>query len=221
MGAVACLIAYSALDLRKALVDGSYRSRALWTAVGALSLVSFTIAGYVDSVFGNVVTTYTGVVAEAAAWGFVFLGLFGWVVSNANVAVEADYFNREVLFWKKGGRIAAPVLVTMAFALFNTPPFWLSGGAGAFYSSVIVPLGDATIVLVTVYAIAVLSVSYRHMMDRHIKVYTKWVALSVASVLAAAFSPSVIAFALFAASLFFMYQAVGALAIRTSKLSPA
>lgn len=99
--AIACVLAVWALNLRRALVDQPYRSRALWTAIGALTLVFFIIAGYVDSVFGQVPSTYPSVAAGAAVWGFVFLGLYGWIVSNANVAAAADYFNRDVLYWKK------------------------------------------------------------------------------------------------------------------------
>ncbi len=216
--AIACYIAFKALSLRKALVDHPYRSRALWTAVGALTLVGFSIAGYTDDVFGQVASTYTAVVAEATAWGFVFLGLYGWVASNANVAVDADFFNRDVLFWKKGGNKAALAMIVGAFVLDNLPPFWFSQANQVYYDAV-ATAGDVLLIIVMAYAIVVISITFFRIVDRRIKSYTLWVALSIASILAFGFSPALPGGVFLVAWMYCMYRAVGALAIRTNNLN--
>ncbi len=217
--AIACVLALWALNLRRALVDQPYRSRALWTAIGALTIVSYAVAGYVDSVFGQVPSTYTSVAAEAVVWGFVFLGLYGWIVSNANVAVAADYFNRDVLYWKKGGRIATTFMVFASYAMFNIPTFWFSQ-ANLFYEDLISGIGYSFTIFVCVYTVAVLSITYLRIMDRRIKTYTLWVALSAAFVFLSTFSPSSISAVPLVACVYFIYRSVGSLAIRTTKLDP-
>ena len=178
-------------------------------------MVSLLVDGYVDSLFGEVPSTYTAVIVEALFWGFSFLGLYGWIVSNANVAIGADFFNRDVLFWRKGGRIVAPALFFAAYVLANLPPWW----APQAYEGPVYDIVTGLFVIVVAYAIAVLSVTYLRIEDRRIKTYTLWVALSLASVLGLGVSPTEIGPIFEVALVYFMYRAVRSLAIRTTSLS--
>ena len=215
----AVLIAFWALSLRRALVDRPYRSRAFWTAVGALTLDSFFAAGYVDGIFGNNPTTYTALIAEAFVWGFVFVGLFGWIASNATVAVEADYFNRDVLLWKRGGRVVAPVMVFTAYVLFNLPPWWFPQAGQSSLGPVVTTIGNGLVTVAVVYAVVVISVTYLRILDKRIKTYTLWVALSIATAFVSVISSPPVSVIAVVAFLYFMYRSVGTLAIRTKTLN--
>jgi hypothetical protein len=218
--AAAVYIAYSALSLRRALVDGPYRTRALWTAVGAVSVISFIAAGYVDVVFGQTPTTIPGVVAEDAVWGFTFLAIYGWVVTNANVAIRADFFNRDALKWKGGGSVAAPAAILVTYAFISVPPWWFP--AWLTQSALVSGLISFSFAAVVVYASAVLAITYRRINDRRVKDYTKWVVLSTLSLFLLAFLPySYLEIALAFAWVYCMYRSVGSLAIKTRKLEPS
>ena len=219
----AVFIALLALNLRRALVDRPYRSRALWTSVGALTLVSLFVANYADSIYLQgpaSQATLTAVVVETIVWGFTFLGLFGWVVSNANVAIQADYFNRDVLAWKRGGMIASIVLIVGLFIFYNFPPWLepaaLANGTGWGYSVNLV-LDDLSGVVI-VYAAAVMLICYRRINDMRIKNYTKWVVLSILALFLGIVLPSFSVIVGYTLWVYCMYRSVGSLAIKVRAL---
>ncbi len=205
---------YRALSLRRALVDHPYRTRALWTAIGGLSVVSFFVATYLDSVFGETPSTVTAVVVEGVIWGFTFLVLYGWIAININVALTADFFHRDALSWKKGGGVVALVALMLSYGVASLPPWWFSAAASALWSVVI----SVAFAVVTVYATVVLVVTYRRIADRRVKTYTKWVVLSVASVLLLIVLPSGLGFIAAIVWIFCIYRSVGSLAIKTRVL---
>ncbi|GEM_PF-5668783 len=213
MGVVVYTI-YRALSLRRALVDHPARTRALWTAIGGLSVGSFFVATYLDSIFGETPSTVTAVVVEGVIWGFTFLVLYGWIANNINVALSADFFHRDTLSWKKGGGIVAFAALFSAYGVVSLPPWWFSTAEAAFASFVTFVVFAA----VTLYAIVVLAVTYRRISDRRIKTYTKWVVLSIASFLLLIFLPSPLAFIAAIAWILCIYRSVGSLAIRTRVL---
>ena len=118
-------------------------------------------------------------------WGGVFISLYGWIASNANVAISADYFNRDALGWNKGGRVVTTIAIIVAFVVANFPPWVLP-------NSVTTPTADAissdvvTVIffVIALYAAAVIALSYRRISDKRIKKYTLWVMLSIISVFA-------------------------------------
>jgi hypothetical protein len=173
-------LTFRALSLRQALVDPPYRDRALWTAMGGLSVVFFVAAAYLDTVFGETPTTSEGVIVEAAIWGVAFLVLLGWIVTNINVAMSADYFNRDALGWKGGGWIVAIAVTLGGYIFASLPSWWLPQwlyAAGSTLEGVVFFCGIG-------YATLVLVLTYFRIRDLRIKTYTKWVALSVASLFA-------------------------------------
>jgi hypothetical protein len=215
----ASYIVYRAIRLRTAFVDSIYRARALWTAVGALTVFSLLLADYVDTVFGQTATTITGVLVEDLFWGFTFIGLYLWIVSNITVALSADFFNRDALMWRKAGRFITPLAVFVTYFLFSLPPWWVPEtlNNGGLASNIL----TAIVVAVVVYAAATMALISVRIKDRVTKSYTKWVALSVlATLLIIAVSSAM--FALFFAPVVFwgycMYRSVGSLAIRTRTL---
>ena len=139
-------------------MDPPYRDRALWTAIGALSVVIFIAAGYVDSLFGNNPTTWEGVIVEAAIWGPAFLVLLGWIVTSTNVAISADYFNRDVLRWKKGGWVVVIAVTVVGYVFASLPSWWFpqwftTSGFGFDFVTVLffAAIGYATLVLILTY----------------------------------------------------------------------
>jgi len=216
--ATALIVVFRVLRLRQALVDRPYRSRALWVAIGALSIWGFAGAGFVDGVFGETPTTVEGVLVEAAVWGFTFLVLYGWIIANIGVAITADYFNRDALGWKKGGRTAAALLVIVGYSLASLPPWWLPASAES--SEIGTYLVTAFFLVAAGYATGVLAIVYRRIQDLRIRRYTLWVVLSFVVYFIGIFSlgsPIVILPAL--AWFYVMNRSVGALAIRTKTLS--
>jgi hypothetical protein len=213
--AAAFVIMYRALRLRSVLVDRPYRARALWTAIGGLAVVSLTAAFYLDIVFGQVPTTVEGVLVEAAAWGFTFLALYGWIASNINVAISADFFNRDPLRWKKGGGIVTIVVILVDYIAASLPSWWFPGitgsAAGLFFF-------DATFFAVVIYAIGVLAITYFRIQDRSVKQYTKWVVLSIPLLFLSILVPPELAPAAAFAWAYTMWRTVGSLAIRTRTL---
>ena len=211
------VIAYRALRLWHALVDRPYRSRALWTAIGALSIWGFAAAGYVDGIFGETPTTVEGVLVEAAAWGFTFLVLYGWILASIGVAITADYFNRDALLWKRGGRTAAAVLVIVGYGLASLPPWWIPASIANS------GIGNLTItgcfIAAAAYATAVLALVYRRILDPRIKRYTLWLVLSFVCFFVGIFSLGS-AIAILPAVLwgYTMYRSAGTLAIRAKTL---
>jgi len=213
-------IALLALNLRRALVDRAYKARALWTAVGALTIISLFLANYADTIYNVGTINLADVVVETTVWGFTFLGLFGWIVSNANVAIHADYFNRDALAWKRGGMIASTVFIVGLFIFYNFPP-WLepppianATGWGGIVDNV---ASDLSYVIIF-YAAAVIAISYRRISDLRIKTYTKWVVASMASLFLSFVLPPFVTIVPAVLWVFCMYRTVGALAIRTRKL---
>jgi hypothetical protein len=213
------LLVLLALNLRRALVDRPYRARALWTAVGSLAVVSLIMAGVVDSIFGQVPNNLTAVVVEGAIWGFTFLGLFGWMVTNANVAIAADYFNRDALWWKRGGKVVSPVLLVVAYIFASLPPWWFPSGASADFAGTVANLVITAIFVGSAfYAAAVLAITYRRINDLRVKNYTKWVVVSILSVLTLLFTPEYLTIVVAIIWVFAMYRSIQSLAIKVKSL---
>jgi hypothetical protein len=214
----AAFIVYLALSLRRVLVDGSYRARAFWTAIGGLSLVGFVAAAYVDTIFGNSPTTSVGVLAEAAVWGFVFIALYGWIASNIDVAIGADFFNRDALGWRGGGKYATLGVIAFAYVFANIPSWWVPQIYGTVWAQDLIEL---LFLIPTLYGSVVLALTYLRIRDLTIRTYTKWVVLSVLGVFVLIFASTLGPFVVIPGFLviYFMYRSVGSLAIRTRRLT--
>jgi hypothetical protein len=211
-------VVFQALRLRRVLVDQPYRARALWTGIGGLSVLSLVIAEYVDTVYGNTPTTLEGLLVEDLFWGLFFLGMGGWVASNINVAIAADYLNRDTLSWKKGGGVIFVVVIIITYLLASLPSSWVPQLSGSIGFELITIL----FFISPIYATVALAVSYRRILDRQIRTYTKWVVLSFSGLILTILvetSPiagaTILAVALWAYS---MFRSVGSLAIRTKSL---
>ena len=202
-----------ALSLRRALVDRPYRDRALWTAIGGLSAVLFVAAEYLDTIFGSVPTTWEGVVVEGIIWGAAFLVLFTWIVTNVNVSISADFFNRDALWWKMGGRVAVLMVILIAYVLASIPSSLSQNIAALFVTFVIG------------YSALVLALTYSRTRDMRIRTYTKWVVLTIVSVFfyvdianAGPGWPSSLVIIPALGYFYCTYQGVSTLAIRTKVL---
>jgi hypothetical protein len=213
--ASAIVIVFLAIRLRGALVDRPYRARALWTAIGAMSVVGFISAGYVDTIYGQVPTTAEGVLVEAAAWGFTFLALIGWIASNIDVALSADFFNRDPLRWKKGGEIVVIVFILAAYTSASLPSWWFPWIS---HSDLAQTVFNAIFFIVAAYSTIVLAVTYLKIQDRRIKSYTKWVVLSITFLFITISAPGGLIIVPAVAWIYSMYRSVGSLAIRTRTL---
>jgi len=217
--AAAFFIAYRALSLRGVLVDRPYRSRALWTAIGGFSILGFVGAGFLDTAFPA--TTVEGVLVEAAAWGFAFLVLYGWIATNIDVAISADYFNRDALAWKSGGKMAAIAVIVISYVVASLPPWWIPSQ----YQDTGTTMITLLFLGVSVYSAIVLAITVRRIVDRSIKNYTKWVVISIVLLFGGIFTTGtsdlgdLLGVALFVGWIFSMNHSVTTLAIRTRTLA--
>jgi hypothetical protein len=220
--AAVLFIVYRALKLSRALVDRQYRARAVGTGIGALTLVSFISASTVDGVFGNTPTTVEGVLVEGAAWGFTFFGLLYWIVTNNDVAISSDYFNRDVLFWRAGGRWVTIGCVLAVWVIASLPPWWVPPQIQN--STVLSQIFNVLFGVPVAYAAIVLAITYRRLRDRNIRSYTKWALLSIVLMWATLGAGSsggyvvLLAFAIGVAYIYSMNHTVTTLAIRTKTL---
>jgi len=214
----AFFIAYRALSLRGVLVDRPYRTRALWTGIGGFSVVGFISAGFLTTAFPA--TNVEGVLIEAAAWGFAFLVLYGWIATNIDVAISADYFNRDALAWKGGGKIAAIAVLLISYVAASLPPWWIPSQYQGTGTTIITLL----FLGVSVYSATVLAVTVRRIVDRSIRSYTKWVVISIVLLFGGIFTigtsdlGDLLGVALFVGWIFSMNHSVTTLAIRTRTL---
>ena len=212
---------FRALTLRRALVDRQYRDRAFWTAIGVLSVFLFVGASYIDSIFGQTPTTWEGVIVEDAIWGAAFLVLFGWIASNINVAISADYFNRDALGWRKGGWIVALVFILFGYVSASLPSWWVPAWLESIGNTVI----TAAFFVAIGYPTVVLALVYTRIPDLRIKTYTKWVVVTLVSLFAVIAIPNTgpvwLSSLAIIPTLLWVYSihgTVSALAIRTKSL---
>ena len=215
-------IGYRAFRLRSVLVDRPYRTRALGTGVGALTVIAFLSAGFLDSIFGETPTTAEGVLVEAVAWGFAFIGLLVWFVTNNDVAVAADYFNRDVLFWRRGGKWVTVGGVLVVYTLASVPSWWVP--PQIYNNALLGTFFNGVFFVAAAYAAAVLAITYRRMIDRTTRTYTKWAVLSILLFWGAILLSGtgtivdVVGLAITLAYLYSMNHTVTTLAIRTRTL---
>ena len=212
---------FRALTLRRALVDRQYRDRAFWTAVGVLSVFLFLGATFVDGIFGQTPTTWEGIIVEDVIWGAAFLVLFGWIASNINVAVSADYFNRDALGWRKGGWIATLAFFLFGYILASLPSWWVPQGLESIGNTIV----TAAFFVAIGYPTVVLALVYTRIPDFRIKTYTKWVVLTLVSLFAVVAWPSNVPVWLSSLAIiptliwiYSIHATVSALAIRTMSL---
>jgi hypothetical protein len=216
----AAFIVYRAIRLRRALIDRIYRARALWTAVGGVTVFSLLLAQYVDTIFGQVPNTITGTLVEDLFWGFSFVGLYLWIASNITVALSADFFNRDALMWHKAGRYVTPLAIFSIYGIFSLPSWWVPEtlNNGGLTSDIL----TAFLLALIVYAAATMAMISIRIKDRVTKSYTKWVALSVLGALMIIMVSTAVPGLTFLPVIFwgyFMYRSVGSLAIRTRTLA--
>jgi len=217
--AATVFIAYRALSLRGVLVDRPYRTRALWTAIGGFSVVGFIAAGFLDTAFPA--TTVEGVLVEAVGWGFAFLVLYGWIATNIDVAISADYFNRDALAWKSGGKIAAIAVILFSYVVASLPPWWIPSQFQDTGTTIITLLFLGA----SVYSAIVLAVTVRRIVDRSIRNYTKWVVISIVLLFGGIFTigtndlGDLLGVVLYVGWILSMNHSVTTLAIRTRTLA--
>jgi len=212
----AFFILFLGLRVRSVLVDQPYRTRALWTAIGALALAGFIVSRTVDSVFGNPPTTFEGILVEDSAWGLTFIALYGWIASNINVTISADFFNRDALSWKKGGWLVALLMILVLYVFASLPSWWIPAVTD---STLVEDIFSSLFLVAVAYATLVLFLSYRRISDQRIKTYTRWVVVSVAALFVALFASGtgldIIPGALW---MYSEYRTVGSLAIKSRVL---
>jgi hypothetical protein len=221
------IVAYRALRLRRVLVDAAYRTRALWMGLAGLGCVSLVTAIWTDGLAsqGYWILANPGVATLVAdfLWGFTFLAIYGWIFTNINIALAADFLHRDALGWRRGGRYVMVAGLLVPYLSVSIPPsFYLPISAAA--QADLQATGSFWFGLIfgffTAYAALVLGIAFRRIRDFVIKRYMKWVGITVLAVLGdfivMNFTQLAFPFLLIA---YAAYRAAGSLAIRTHNIS--
>ncbi len=210
VGVVVCIMAaYRSFAIRQALRNSVYRSHALWTGIAATLFVVVQLPTAIYEVTGIAVLRILSVTSVSYSssldlvielfffLGLIFLVIFAWFDRTIEVALYADYFHRDILYWKRGARKVfwAALFVLLVSELFAPP-------AGILY-------WEGALALVICYVAAVLAIGAGRAKDRAIRSYAKWVGLVVVTVVVLLpiypyNSPSVL-------SAYFLYRATGSL----------
>ena len=221
------LIIARALSLRRTLVDRPYRSRALWMAWGGLSVVFLVLA----TSYGNLANTLGGVhssfvvssVLVTVSWGVAIIGLFGWMVTNVDVALDADFFHRDAVYWRRGGGVAA-LIAAVALYVFDSAAGLVSGPEGEpigpWFATLVNAVVTVLYLIIIVYAFAATVLAYTRIEDRAVKAYMRWVAFSFAALLATGVLWSTLGPTTLPVMVYLMYRAAGALSLRVRALGP-
>lgn len=216
---ISLLMVFRAWTLRRALVDNLYRRRALWTGIGGLGSIALAVAFITDGfaaqgigIFANQLFAF---VFADVIWGFTFLALYGWVYTNINVALNADFLHRDALAWRRGLRYGMVGSIAILYI-------------GASSPIPIVPVSSAFNLIFTlaflgftVYSVLVLLIAYNRIQDKVIKGYMKWFGITLLIfvlnlVLLAANNNSLITPLLLFA--YAGYRTAGSLAIKTRSI---
>jgi hypothetical protein len=155
---------YRALGMRRAFVNGYYRSRATWSTLLMLVINITMVSNFIP-------TPNSGVLS---AIGFVpFIALILVILAYADrsvlVAMETDFFHRNTLGWR---RARLPVYVI--YVAFAVPEFVVS--AVVTPAELASPLGDAfntvffvVVVIILAYATAGMIIGARRSADRALR----------------------------------------------------
>lgn len=208
------LIVLRALTLRRILVDRPYRSRAFWMAVGGASMIFLILALSYDlwaAPLGILSDTLASFALVTAFWGVAIIGLFGWIVSNVNVSLEADFFHRDAVLWRRGGGSAVLAAAVALYVVDTVLGSAFSPSVGNLVGQVV----TAAYLAIIAYAVAAVVLTYSRIGDREVKAYTKWVALSFVALLVTGTLWYVLASVPAILMVYCMYRSAGKLSIRT------
>lgn len=212
------LSVYRALAARRAVVGTRFRNRSLWTSVVAAYLAFLFL--YELSLDFGFRPPYEGNYSGSLEAAFYYIALFGagatmiwvWLDSAIGVALDLDFFHRDLLLWRRGARRAmwGILLIGVFLPILPFPLLSTDAAIGSALDGVLlfVPLA---------YASAILVLGYTRVTDELLRGFTKWIGLMVAALLVAiVVFPSNIPFVFVA---YFLYRGASSLSLR-SKIEP-
>jgi hypothetical protein len=178
-----CLLAFAAvraLQMRRGLISSIYRSRAFWSA-GFLAVIVFNnIAGYVpvpDSIIGGIFFFLP--------FFLLLIAILAYVDRTVLVAIETDFFHRDILRWKRL-RIGAFPLLLLSMVIFVVDAFLSppnSQGAPGFGDPVLLIIGFYQLFVVFVavfgYSVAALVIGVRRTPDATLKRHIRFLAMAL------------------------------------------
>jgi hypothetical protein len=159
------LAAYRSLTIGKSLVTRVYRTRAYWLAALMIILAVFSA-----DVFSSALANYIGDVGF-----FVFLlALLLFIDSNMEVALEIDFFHRDIFRWHKVRTPLFAIIVGYTVIAILATIYQLSSPAKIAF------LGYFALLGVTFsYSGATMFVAARRTYDRTMKKFVKMIAYAI------------------------------------------
>lgn len=206
---ITAFAAYRALSSRRALVSGVYRSRALWTGMGAIIILAFESLQIIgENSLGP--GYFTLLEVDITYFVLTIVGIiviFSWIDSTILVALDMDYFHRDSLHWRGFRKYLWVTVLAAAIA-----QAFASTQAGEI--AIVVLLG-----VPVVYSAVALGVGSGRVFDETMRRYVKWMVFLVAA-LALELLTTAINFDLnfpIVVFAYFLYRAAGSL-LKTDRL---
>jgi hypothetical protein len=170
--------AFRAYEIRKALVGEVYRRRASWTVtlmiILAVAILALQPSTLTSAPFFN---TTLGLVLSSIPLLVIFLVVFAFVDSNVLVAMEIDFFHRNVIRWRELRLPSYATLITSSILLIFS--LALGQNAAGAISNLLSLQFLVVAGVVTLYAVVALVVSSRRTPDSTIRNFVKLLGLSL------------------------------------------
>jgi hypothetical protein len=210
---ILALASYHSFQVRRAIPNPIYRSRAFWTGMVALIIIPYAIliiTGELGIIGGNP-NPFSGSPSLAVYASFLVLSvvasivLFFWLDRTIGVAYELDFFHRDALHWRRFKKLTWAIIVIGA----------LVGGAGTTTFEYL--LSSLLLGIAFTYAAVTLAKSVTRVYDETMKRYMRWVGLLVAAVVLEIITVTINPFLNFpvVALAYFLYRAAVSLSIRS------
>ncbi|HKW05477.1 MAG TPA: hypothetical protein VJN71_09285 [Nitrososphaerales archaeon] len=137
------------LEMRAGFVDRTYRQRAFWSVL----LMGVVAAVNIESLLPLPSDLIVNIIGIAIFFGLIGIA-FAFIDRTALVAIQQDFFHRDILGWKRfripaGLVLAASLIVAFLLvpkSLLTNPPLWVSIGENQTYIIAAILLGYAAIV---------------------------------------------------------------------------
>jgi hypothetical protein len=164
--AILALGTFRALQIGRYFVNRTYRLRAYWGGALMFVIMLGTLLNFVS--FPN---SALGDLLSFAPFGVIILFLMAFVDQGIFVAMDGDFFHRDILLWRSTRRAVYAVLILSEAV--ELASYLLAGQSASASGSAFVTLGEgqnlAVVPILFAYAVAALVIGGRRTADRTMK----------------------------------------------------
>jgi hypothetical protein len=155
-----------AIQMARAFVNRAYRSRAYWAALLMLTIVVGNFSGFISFPEGTL-----GRALSYVPFIVLLLVLLVFVDRVIRVAMEGDFFHRDILRWRTVGKATYPALV-VSMAISASTSYQVIGSSAPAPSALVLAAYFQLVVVIPLvfgYSVAALIIGGRRTPDRVMK----------------------------------------------------